>query len=46
MTCKFGNHRGSLRKVRFPTFDGNSVEKTVEICDADAKILQSRTVRK
>lgn len=46
MTCMFGSHRGQLRTVTFEAFDGKKVTKAVEICEADAKILQTRTVKK
>ena len=46
MTCSFCPHKGKLATVTVPGFDGKTVTKVMEICDADAKILQSRTVTK
>ena len=46
MTCAFGNHRGKLAKVTVPGFDGKTVTRVIEICDADQRILESRTVKK
>ena len=43
MTCSFCPHKGKLATVTVPGFDGRSMKTTLEICDADAKILQSRT---
>lgn len=46
MSCLFGNHRGRLAKVTVPGFDGKPVTKTIEICEADQKILESRMKRR
>ena len=46
MTCAFGNHRGRLATVSMPGFDGKTVTKMIEICEADQRILESRTVKK
>lgn len=46
MSCPYCHNRGRLAKVTVPGFDGTTVTKTMEICAADQKILESRTVKK
>ena len=46
MSCTYCHNRGRLAKVTVPGFDGKTVTKTMEICEAVQKILESRTVKK